>query len=180
MPLASQIMKNILPVALLSCFCLLSACSTNNDDVETLRTQDVLFHYASWDPLSGLHEGWFISGAGEVMGYKNPQDWMMADDKGSISTADMQANLAQADSSMATIKSRIMNQRTGLISEAAKGELVAAGSSWNASRNYHFVAYQFDASEDFFQEVVLARAESAQYVNTNTAAQDLVAWMEGI
>lgn len=156
----------------------LGACTTNDEEVDALTTQDVLFHYAEWDILSGVHNGWFINGEGERLGYSNPDEWFFASEEGVIASADLKANFDKADESLGTIKERIIKQKARLILQAAEGALIESGDVWGQGSSYYFRAYLYDASKDVYQEVPLQTVESKRYTSNTTAGRELVAWME--
>jgi hypothetical protein len=123
------------------------------------------------------YSGWLIDHEGNVNYYNLPDDWHYSDESG-IGPDDMEFNLSQTDTVIATVDPAVLAEKIKLIEDAAQGEISPSIHSACDAGVSVLYAYYYDHSAKIYRPVFLAQSGDFESHNESEAAVALTNWLK--
>ena len=161
---------------------LLANCEKDNDDTDiSVVNQRVYFQYDYINFAWGhQHTGWLMDSSGNVYCYTEPENWYNLDSLGVISSENMDSNLLQTDSICFKIDKKELFDKTGLIKNAAKGELSKPEHEMYDAGATAYFAYIYKEDTKTYKIVVLKQTGDYMINNSSSESVELYEWLDSI
>lgn len=142
--------------------------------------QPVYFQYHYINYAWGFQEnGWLIDKEGNVRYFEYPDQFRHPGSTGMLALEDLEYNLAQTDSVIASIDAKELDDYLSYIPGAAEGEIGEPAQIAADAGSATLSCYFYDEEEDAYRYVFLAMSGDWEQFNRSAEAEQLVKWLRG-
>lgn len=169
-------------VVVIAVFQICTSCKKDSEDeLNLVSDSEILFIYEYQNMAWGIaHSGWMIDSAGNVHCFNLPENWNPIDNEGTISKADLDANLNQTYAKCLRLDKTVVESKSMLIQKAAEGSLINLDIYMADAGISRYFAFTFDKSSQTYTPILLKQVGDFSIKNSATEAEQLYEWLDGI
>jgi hypothetical protein len=169
-------LKKILFIVSLILF--LSGCKKNYtiSDKQTILFQFEYINYA-W---GYQHNGFIIDNEGNVMTYRNPEDWNFPENDFTLSESQVVENINKCLQTGKIISKEELQKYTNYIKNIASSKITALKNVAADAGSSEFICYQFSESTGTYKGYLIKKEGDFTCENLNFYSKKVAAWMRDI
>lgn len=160
--------------------CMKEYCGDEHDP-ELTKRQPVLFQYEYYNYAWGFrHHGFLIDQYGNVNGFKEPKKWITPDSTGTLTSADLEYNIAQCDTICGKVDKRKLMEHFGKIGSIRYGNIKDDGLIMADAGTGVFSAWYWNGKAGNYENVFLISNGDLSRTNTHPYAKEVIEWLKRV
>jgi hypothetical protein len=165
------------------CFILLSAFSISGckKNVVINEKQAILFQVDYVNYAWGYqHNGFIIDNQGNVLTYKNPQNWNFPDKDFNLSESQVRENLANCLNSGKKIPDEELKKYAGYIKNISSSKVTALKNVAADAGSMQYICYQFSEKPEGYKAFLIKMEGDFTRENLNFFSKKVTTWLKNI
>lgn len=126
------------------------------------------------------HNGFLIDNAGEIMTYKNPEEWNFPDKNFYLSDDQVKANLAYCINTGRKINPEELRKYAGYIKNIASSKVTAQKNVAADAGSLKFICFQFEEKTSTYKSCLIKMEGDFTCENLNFFSKKVTTWLKDI
>jgi hypothetical protein len=152
-----------------------------NKDYVISDKQEILFQFDYINYTLGyMHYGYLIDNEGNILTYKNPEEWNFPDKNNNLSQKQLAQNMFKCNKTGEKIDNDELLKYTGYIKNIASSKVTAPKNVAEDAGSSEFICYQFSESSEMYKGYLIKMEGDFTCENLNFYSKKVTSWMKEI
>jgi len=126
------------------------------------------------------HTGFLIDNSGNILTYKNPQDWNFPDKDLNISESQVKANIESCQRTGNRVSAAELKKYTAYIKNISSSKITAMKNVAADAGNIEYICYQFSGNTGTYKGTLIKMEGDFTCENLNFFSKKVAAWLKSI
>lgn len=126
------------------------------------------------------HTGFIIDNSGNILTYKNPQDWNFPDKDLNISESQVLANIECCTKTDKRVSSEELKKYAGYIKNISSSKITAMKNVAADAGSIEYICYQFSGNSGTYKGTLIKMEGDFTCENLNFFSKKVAAWLKNI